>query len=131
MSITITHTTNKKEYMRIHAKKFYDKNSIKILEYKKERYRQKFSHLQPLKKLSLNGYTKQKARRLIKETIATNKLNVCIVSIDGETNILSYMDFYKQYEFKDNEITLDFVDNSNDELMLLVSMNQLTNKKSD
>ena len=34
MSITITHTTNKKEYMRIHAKKFYDKNSIKIIEYK-------------------------------------------------------------------------------------------------
>jgi hypothetical protein len=131
MSITITHTTNKKEYMRNAAKKFYDKNSVKIIEYKKERYRQKFGHLQPLKKLSLNGYTKQKARRLIKEKIATNKLNVCIVSIDGETNILSYMDFYKQYEFNDNEITLDFVDNSNDELMLLVSMNQLTNKKSD
>jgi len=58
-------------------------------------------------------------------------LNVCIVSIDGETNILSYMDFYKQYEFNDNEITLDFVDNSNDEFLLLVSMNQLTTKKSD
>jgi len=128
---TPTFANNKKAYMRLHAKLFYDKNKEKIIEYKKAKYRRKFGHLQPLKKLSLNGYTKQKARRLIKEKITTNKLNVCIVSIDGETNILSYMDFYKQYEFNDNEITLDFVDNSNDEFLLLVSMNQLTTKKSD
>jgi hypothetical protein len=41
------------------------------------------------------------------------------------------MDFYKQYLFSDNEMMLDFVDNSNDELMLLVSMAHLLIKEND
>jgi hypothetical protein len=131
MSLIQTPTTNKKEYMRLHAKLFYNKNKEKIIEYKKAVYKKKVGHLQPLMKLRINGYRIQEGRRVIKQKATNNKLSICIVNADGETNILPYMDFYKQYLFSDNEMMLDFVDNSNDELMLLVSMAHLLIKEND
>jgi hypothetical protein len=128
MSLIPTPTTDKKAYMRIAAKKHYDKNSVKIIEYKKERYRMKVGHLQPLKSLCINGYRIQEGRRLLKEKATNNKLSICIVDGDGETTILPYMDFYKQYQFVNSEMTLEFVDNSNDEFMLLVSKINIISK---
>lgn len=116
-----TFSADKKAYMRNAAKKFYEKNSAKIIEYKKEKYRKKVGHLQPLKKLCINGYRIQEGRRLLKEKATNNKLSICIVDGDGETNILNYMDFYKQYQFINNEMTLEFVDNTDSDFMLLVS----------
>jgi len=127
----LTSTIDKKEYMRNAAKKHYDKNSVKIIEYKKKRYRMKVGHLQPLKKLCINGYRIQEGRRLLKEKATNNKLSICIVDGDGETTILPYMDFYKQYQFVNSEMTLEFVDNSNDEFMLLVSKVNLIIKEND
>jgi hypothetical protein len=126
---TPTFKSDKKAYMRNAAKKFYEKNSVKIIEYKKEKYKKKVGHLQPLKRLCINGYRIQEGRRLLKEKATNNKLSICIVNSDGETNIIPYMDFYNQYQFINNEMTLEFVDNSNDEFMLLVSMVHLIIKE--
>jgi hypothetical protein len=120
-----TLSTDKKAYMRNAAKKFYNKNSAKIIEYKKERYKKKTAHLQPLKKLCINGYKKQEGRRLLKDKVAINKLNICIVDGDCENNIIPYIDFYKQYQFINNEMTLEFVENADNNFTLLVSMAHL------
>jgi len=127
---TPTFTTDKKEYMRKAAKKFYAKNSSKIIEYKKAVYKKKVGHLQPIKKLCINGYRKQEGRRLLKQKATNNKLSICIIDCDGETNIIPYMDFYNQYVFSNNEMTLDFVENVDNDFMLLVSKVHLTIKEN-
>lgn len=104
------------------AAKYYHNNRDKVLEYKKQFYKNKTYRFQSVKKVQIKGLSKLESRKYLKEKITQNELGIIIVTDNGETKELCYDEFLEQYSFKDDiNILLDKnYDDSGNKIILYI-----------